>query len=572
VHIPAWSESPEAVCAQLEQPLHQLEYTQLRDTNGRAPRRPTMSRKIALRTLTRCIYTPHSQYRPRLPPAVYPSRVTAITPRRWASFSPQAEASPEHSTAPATGTNSNTSPDNVAVFKAPKPWVVEMTDDTPPAIKLTRAKDNRQVYLPLQMLRDACQCAKCVDPHSGQKTFGTTDVPAKQLIQSCVVQTHGTLVVSWDKDSLSGGQSHESQYSDRTVRTWFNGGVPIARLHPMQQRTLWDKHIVARSQLTVEYNDWMTSGDSFHAALAQLHSYGLLIVDGVPKSEDSVVTIANRIGNVMETFYGRTWDVRSKPQAENVAYTNSFLGLHQDLLYLQDPPRIQFLHCLENTCDGGESIFSDSLRAAAHIHLRSHGDFRMLAYHKLLYQYNKNGNLYEQARPVIQTDHTVWWSPPFQASEQYRWLKTKDELETYIGWHKAATAFRHLLEDDPWVYECKLKPGQCVIFDNLRVLHGRRRFDTGSGTRWLKGTYVANDVWNSKKRTMDSEIRSVSRKNKNSDGGPKKLMAQVQNLINHHFPDSLPPQPTPGLQSFSIVPPSIILSKSPQVLKRFETL
>lgn len=39
-------------------------------------------------------------------------------------------------------------------------------------------------------------------------------------------------------------------------------------------------------------------------------------------------------------------------------------------------------------------------------------------------------------------------------------------------------------------FEETLKEGECVVFNNRRVLHARRAFDTESGERWLKGTYV----------------------------------------------------------------------------------
>ena len=68
------------------------------------------------------------------------------------------------------------------------------------------------------------------------------------------------------------------------------------------------------------------------------------------------------LANIRETFYGRTFDVRAKPNAENVAYTSGYLGLHQDLMYLEPPPMIQVLHCMDNSCAGGESLFSDGDR------------------------------------------------------------------------------------------------------------------------------------------------------------------------------------------------------------------
>ena len=73
-------------------------------------------------------------------------------------------------------------------------------------------------------------------------------------------------------------------------------------------------------------------------ALQLLWRDGLVFVDGVPESEASVSQIVNRIGPLMNTFYGPTWDVRSVPDAKNVAYTAKYLGFHMDLLYMREPP------------------------------------------------------------------------------------------------------------------------------------------------------------------------------------------------------------------------------------------
>ena len=39
----------------------------------------------------------------------------------------------------------------------------------------------------------------------------------------------------------------------------------------------------------------------------------------------------------------------------------------------------------------------------------------------------------------------------------------------------------------------KMKPGECVLFDNMRVMHGRNQFDVGGGSRWLRGAYIARE-------------------------------------------------------------------------------
>ncbi|KAK8001589.1 hypothetical protein PG991_013811, partial [Apiospora marii] len=281
-------------------------------------------------------------------------------------------------------------------------------------------------------LRDGCQCSSCVDPHSGQKNFGTTDVPLDLPISSCRKTENGALEIVWQNDFLSNGRE-----SPPTAKR--GGG----------------------------------KGGS----------------QGKKKRRENGFACTER-----------TWEGR-KPEAENVAYTSSFLGLHQDMLYLKDPPRLQLLHCLENSCDGGESLFSDASRAA---HLMKIGPPELrdaLSSRRVAYHYKKHGHHYENNHSVIDSSGHVRWSPPFQAPLR-NLQKSEQGVEDYRTWAAAAVRFQQLLEQEEFLFEYKMQPGDCVIFDNLRVVHGRRAFDTSAGSRWLKGTYNAHDVFMSKLRTV----------------------------------------------------------------------
>ncbi|KAI1767475.1 Clavaminate synthase-like protein [Hypoxylon sp. FL1150] len=365
----------------------------------------------------------------------------------------------------------------------------------------------KPVVLDRHWLRDACECDICVDPDSGQKNFGTCDVPAELPIEQISRTEDGGLEIVWGNDFLTPGK-HVSRYSPATIQTRAQQAVQPDAIS-LPALTLWDKLIFKRDHLMIDYEEWMASGKGFLSGLHRLHTHGLLFVRNVPKAEESVVSIANQIGNLQETFYGRTWDVRSKPKAENVAYTSSFLGLHQDLLYIRDTPRIQLLHCLENTCEGGESMFSDGARAGHLIKFGSPNHFDYLINKQLRYHYKKHGHHYEMEHPVLsENPNIIFWSPPFQAPTQ-PFEKTEGGSRSHRKWLAAASEFRRLLEEDQWMYEYKMRPGECVVFDNLRVLHGRKQFNTASGSRWLKGAYIADDVFRSKLAVLSPQLMAL---------------------------------------------------------------
>ncbi|KAH7318273.1 hypothetical protein B0I35DRAFT_324694, partial [Stachybotrys elegans] len=267
------------------------------------------------------------------------------------------------------------------------------------------------------------------------------------------------------------------------------------RTHAMH----WDAEVLQRNIQRISFKDFMAleGGNKTEKGLIQavgdLCRLGIVIITDVPKEEASVNEITTRIAPIMETFYGLTFDVKVKPDAENVAYTNDYLAPHQDLLYLDSPPKIQLLHCMENECEGGESLFVDAHRIAESLLLRpkslgptSGFGFQTLE-DKVTYEYSKNPHRHRQSRPILEvtankTLKDVWWSPPFIARQS----------SLSSTWMKWARLVENLFSQEQSVYQYKLQPGECVLFDNRRVLHGRRAFVV-DGRRWLRGAYISLD-------------------------------------------------------------------------------
>jgi gamma-butyrobetaine dioxygenase len=72
---------------------------------------------------------------------------------------------------------------------------------------------------------------------------------------------------------------------------------------------------------------------------------------------------------------------------------------------------------------------------------------------------------------------------------------------------KALKKLAERVEDPDNLYEYKMQEGECVIFNNRRVLHGRREFDAAEGERWLKGAYVDEDVFLSRYRVLNEKYQ-----------------------------------------------------------------
>lgn len=373
--------------------------------------------------------------------------------------------------------------------------------------------DGHDILFDSIWLRDRCNCPKCVDPSTKQKLFQTADIP--ENIAGFAHHQEGRPYVkfTWKNDVPDYPASHTTNVFMDTLRSAVTD-EPQAELSAQSHddHVLWDRDMMVADNKNIPFDAYMSSNTVLYKALRQLHTHGLLFLHSVPDSEAAVVQIANRIGTLRDSFYGRTWNVRSVPDAKNVAYTHQFLGLHMDLLYMVDPPFLQFLHSLRADSPGGASMFADSFRAAEAVRAADPAAFDALASVPVPYHYKNDGQHYTYARPTVElgaagaagADAPVArtnWSPPFQAPfpAHFGVGVGAARLREY---RRAAQLFARQIEDPKNMFEYRLSAGECVVFDNRRVLHARREFDATKGERWLKGAYLDEDVFRSRLRVL----------------------------------------------------------------------
>lgn len=396
-------------------------------------------------------------------------------------------------------------------------------------------------------LRDSCLCSRCIDSSTSQKLFETADIPLEINIKSAQDNADGSTTIEWQND-ISGYDNHTSTYS---LQFFKDNESPSARKNASFSdkfilRTLWNRDMMASRSAAIDYSGFINDPAALFHALTQFQALGLVFISNVPSEPDSINCIANRIGPIRNTFYGPVWDVRAVPSAKNVAYTSSSLGFHmvsslsclvsivrsslgfgkshnknQDLLYMENPPGLQLLHCLRASEKGGESLFSDAFHACQRMEREFNDQLCTLQKFPVTYWYKNDGVNYQHTKPVVErygtilerTYKAVNWAPPFQApfsvgigngsSGRFRTYEPYDSsLKSYI---KAAKTFKQLIEDSESVYETKMEAGSCAIFNNRRIAHARRGFEDMEGKRWLRGCYVDTDAFASRLRTLYDE-------------------------------------------------------------------
>ncbi|KAK8372846.1 hypothetical protein O3P69_011309 [Scylla paramamosain] len=256
-----------------------------------------------------------------------------------------------------------------------------------------------------------------------------------------------------------------------------------------------------------------------HALLTFLESMGVMgvaVVSDVPCEKDQIYSFAKRIGRLKSTPYGMN--------PNNLEFTDDCLDMHTDLPCLAAKPEIQMLHVIkEFPGEGGETMLSDGFTAASKLKKNHPEYFDMLA--KTLVDFVDVGiedgvkfHICWRA-PVIDLDvggsiRTVNWH---QMSRDSRFQVSSSEAA--VKWYSAAFAFRDLLYDADNLVELKLQSGDMIVFDNLRVMHGRQEFCADQGERWLQGGYLEGDSLRSLRRVLREDIAATQLSSPNPNAG-----------------------------------------------------
>jgi gamma-butyrobetaine dioxygenase len=204
-----------------------------------------------------------------------------------------------------------------------------------------------QMTLPLNWLRDNCVCPKCLQPSTQQRLHKSSDF----FSSDAMVGTRAEMRTEADEVGLfvewTGKHAYETTGSNTHVSSFY----PLKKLarglassqYTRQDPTFfpittWKQEgLLASPTLRVPYADFKASPTAMHAALSQVVSHGLVVLTGVPTdtTEDATCELRRameQIGEIRNTLYGETWDVKAIKDSKNIAYTDVDLGFHQDLL------------------------------------------------------------------------------------------------------------------------------------------------------------------------------------------------------------------------------------------------
>jgi len=228
-----------------------------------------------------------------------------------------------------------------------------------------------------------------------------------------------------------------------------------------------------------------------YEALIRFYNFGFVIFKKVPTNDNFLVKFANSIGSIRRTNFGEFFNVKSKPNPNDLAYTSLPLAPHTDNPYRNPVPCIQLLHCIENQVSGGFSTLVDGYTVTEKLKKSFSEYYKILTEIKVRFQFIDESVVLEDWAEMIQLDQNKEFKQVrFSPRLDFVPLMDKDKLKLY---YSARNKISELYNSKEYRIEFKLMPGDLLMMDNYRLLHGRTSYDASEGERFLQGCYIDYD-------------------------------------------------------------------------------
>ena len=333
-------------------------------------------------------------------------------------------------------------------------------------------------------LRDNCPSAH--DKDSRHRMFNILEVSQDINPKNYNINKEGKLEIEWSEGD------HISYFDQKWLRdncyTIKNNKKYIS---PYQ---LWDCSLEKDLQsIKIDHDEIISSDEGLIKWLKLLHYKGIAIVKNAPTEKKSAFPVLNRISHTRETFFKTPFEVINIPKPNNSAYTAHALRNHMDLPWFELPPGYQFLHCLVNDSEGGNSSAIDGFAVAEYLRKNEKEIFETLTSIPLKFR----------DKDYTQESHRSFHAPAISLTKDKDFhdirfsVATMDALDCHPDVmdkvYKAHHRFGNLLHDKKFQINFRLEPGDIFSFNNRRVLHGRTEFDPNSGHRHLQGYYMDRD-------------------------------------------------------------------------------
>lgn len=342
-------------------------------------------------------------------------------------------------------------------------------------------------------LRDLCQCGDHYHPVTRQRLQNTFEIPEDVHAKEFKID-NDCVSVTWAHDD------HVSRYPFEWLKLHSYDPVLVTEKTKTIPYNLWDGSEIENNLPIVSFNDVVKNDEGVAEWTKKLYQYGFCMIKDTPVDPKETEKLCERLAYIKPTHYGGFWDFTADLAKKDLAYTNYHLACHTDGTYWSDTPGLQLFHLLHHDGEGGETMLADGFKAAQTLKQNYPEHYELLS--RLRVPAHSAGDENVCITPAVP-------QPVFSHNErgdlvQVRW--NNDDRSAMDNWapedvekfYKAIRVWNKVLLDNQFVI--KLVPGTCLIFDNWRVLHGRKAFH---GSRRMCGAYINRDDYVSRAKILN---------------------------------------------------------------------
>lgn len=376
-----------------------------------------------------------------------------------------------------------------------------MTTTTSSAAPVTLTETGLEVMLPggshayfnNYWLRDNCPTS--FDSQTRERVFDIFHLEAAPRPRRAEV-VEGALEIAWD------GENHTSRYPLEWLASYAEG----KRRHDpsdLPRRAWYADHYANIARFPQA--DLMADKAKVAEWLKALIVEGVALVTDMPDSDEGLTELVKLMGHVRPTFFGEYFDVMTHIEPTNLAYTAKALELHTDTPAEDMAPGVQFLHCRANSVEGGANLFLDGVAVANDFRELYPEDFKLLAETEVPFYCEHDTYDVRSRQRVIELDaHGEVSGVTISQHMADVFDLPQDVLDRY---YPAFCRFGRMLQSDKYLMRFRINAGECIVFDNHRIVHGREAYSATSGARYLRGTYADRGEMRSTYRALTSEGR-----------------------------------------------------------------
>ena len=370
-----------------------------------------------------------------------------------------------------------------------------MSDVTLGEQGLTVPLESGAAYFNYYWLRD--NCPSSFDRQTRERMFDIAALAEAPIAIRAMLEGE-FLVVDWRNED------HQSRFALDWLSTFQAGSRPDPAALP---RRVWrgqNYNQFARFERTA------LEGETALCALARaLIEDGIALVTDVDDSDAALPELARQLGCIRPSVAGEFFEVRVHPDPVNLSFTAAALEMHTDTPAEEMAPGIQFLHCRANSVTGGDSLFLDGAAVAEDFRENHPEDFALLSEIDVPFFYEHDEFDWRAYQRVIELDRNGNVSG-VTVSQHMADVFDLDqrELDSY---YPAFVRFLKFMQSPDYLTRFRLNAGECIIFDNHRIVHGRTEYDSGSGSRHLRGCYIDRGELRSTYRTLARKTGAIDR-------------------------------------------------------------